>query len=88
VNVRRREFLRLAGAGLVGTGASAAWLCRSSADDVDGRAAFNVRSFGATGDGKAVDTPAARSAYIEAFQGSDRRRALTLLLKLGQAMAA
>jgi hypothetical protein len=36
VNVRRREFLRLAGAGLVGTGASAAWLCRSSADDVDG----------------------------------------------------
>ncbi len=62
MNVRRREFLRFAAAGFVQAGASAAWLCRSSANDVDHRGIVNVRSFGAVGDGKALDTPAVNRA--------------------------
>jgi hypothetical protein len=53
VNVRRREFLRFAAAGLVEVGASADWVCRA-----DPRAPFNVRAFGAVADGKALDTSA------------------------------
>jgi polygalacturonase len=53
VNVRRREFLRFAAAGLVEVGASANWACRA-----DPRAPFNVRAFGAVADGKALDTSA------------------------------
>ena len=53
VNVRRREFLRFAAAGLVEVGATADWVCRA-----DPRAAFNVRAFGAVADGKALDTSA------------------------------
>jgi polygalacturonase len=49
-------------AGLAGAGASAGCLWRSWADDADGRAPFNVRSFGAVADGKAVDTPAVNRA--------------------------
>jgi Pectate lyase superfamily protein len=66
VNVRRREFLRFAAAGFVEAGASAAWLCRSSADEIDHRAIVNVRSFGAVGDGKALDTAAVNRAIAAA----------------------
>jgi polygalacturonase len=61
VNVRRREFLRFAAAGLFEVGASTDWVCRA-----DPRAAFNVRSFGAAADGKAVDTPAVNRAIAAA----------------------
>ena len=63
---RRREFLRFATAGVIDARASAASLCLSSADHADRRAVFNVRSFGATGDGKAVDTPAVNRAIAAA----------------------
>ena len=66
MNVRRRDFLRLASAGLVGTGASAARFCPSSAVSADGRASYNVRSFGAAGDGKTLDTPAVNRAIAAA----------------------
>ena len=62
----RREFLRFATAGVIDARASAASLCRSLADHADRRAVFNVRSFGATGDGKAVDTPAVNRAIAAA----------------------
>jgi polygalacturonase len=61
VNVRRREFLRFAAAGLFEVGASTDWVCRA-----DPRAGFNVRSFGAAADGTAVDTPAVNSAIAAA----------------------
>jgi polygalacturonase len=61
VNVRRREFLRFAAAGLFEVGASTNWVCRA-----DPRAPFNVRSFGAAGDGTAVDTPAVNRAIAAA----------------------
>ncbi len=56
--MRRREFLRVAVAGLVDAGASAPWLGRSWADDTDRRAVCDVRWFGATGNGRAMDAPA------------------------------
>jgi polygalacturonase len=53
-------------AGLAGAGASAGCLWRSWAEDTHGRAPFNVRSFGAVADGKAVDTPAVNRAIAAA----------------------
>ena len=60
MNVRRREFLRFAAAGLFEVGASTNWVCH------DPRAPFNVRSFGAAADGKALDTPAVNQAIAAA----------------------
>jgi polygalacturonase len=53
-------------AGLAGAGASAGCLWRSWADDADGRAPCNARSFGAVADGKTVDTPAVNRAIAAA----------------------
>ena len=66
MNVARREPLRFVTAGLAGAGASAGCLWRSWAEDTHGRAPFNVRSFGAVADGKAVDTPAVNRAIAAA----------------------
>jgi polygalacturonase len=65
VDVRRREFLRFATLSAVAASASVGSVYRTLAVDADGRAPFNVRSFGATADGKTVDTRAVNQA-IEA----------------------
>jgi hypothetical protein len=61
VDIRRREFLRLTTASAFAAG----WVQHSSAQDPDGRA-FDVRSFGATADGKTLDTPAVNRAIAAA----------------------
>jgi polygalacturonase len=66
VDVRRREFLRLVTVGLVAGSASTCPIDRSIAHEADGRVPFNVRSFGATGDGKTVDTLAVNRAIATA----------------------
>ena len=62
VDIRRREFLRLTTASVFAAG----WVQHSSAQDPDGRSAFDVRSFGATADGKTLDTPAVNRAIAAA----------------------
>jgi polygalacturonase len=62
VDIRRRELLRLTTASVFAAG----WVQRSSAQDPDGRSAFDVRSFGATADGKTLDTPAVNRAIAAA----------------------
>lgn len=66
----RREFLKLAGAGMAGAvavGAPAAW-AETRQDPTDGMpsahgtAVFEVTAFGAKGDGHAIDTPAINRA--------------------------
>jgi polygalacturonase len=62
VDIRRRELLRLTTASVFAAG----WVQRSSAQDPDGRSAFDVRSFGATADGKTLDTPSVNRAIAAA----------------------
>jgi parallel beta-helix repeat protein len=66
VDIRRRELLRFAAFGLVAPGASTGPVHRSSAREADLRAPFDVRSFGATADGKTIDTPAVNRAISAA----------------------
>jgi polygalacturonase len=66
VDIRRRELLRFAAVGLVAAGASTGPVHRSSAREADLRAPFDVRSFGATADGKTIDTPAVNQAISAA----------------------
>ena len=64
----RREFLRLAGVGVTGvvTGAApAAWASGSASPAGSGAGVYDVRTYGATGNGTTVDTPAIHRA-IEA----------------------
>jgi polygalacturonase len=61
-DVCRREFLRLATLSAVAASASVGSVCQPSAADANGRVTFNVRSFGATADGKTIDTPAVNRA--------------------------
>jgi polygalacturonase len=69
----RREFLKIAGLGIVGGSVSllhAPGAAAQGARSIEARTAekpsvFDVRSFGATGDGKTIDTPAINAA-IEA----------------------
>jgi polygalacturonase len=63
----RREFLKRAGAGLAGTGLAfqAGQGMARAAGSPPGSGFFDVRAFGATGDGKTLDTPAVNKA-IEA----------------------
>jgi polygalacturonase len=58
--------LSFATVSFVAAGASAGCVYRSLADDADDRVPFNVRSFGAVADGKAVDTPAVNRAIAAA----------------------
>ena len=64
VDIGRRELLRLATAGLAAAGADSAR--RTLALAADQLAPFDVRSFGATGDGRTVDTPAVNQAIAAA----------------------
>ena len=66
MGVRRREFLSFATVSFVAAGASGGWVYRALAHDADNRVPFNVRSFGAAADGKAVDTPAVNRAIAAA----------------------
>jgi polygalacturonase len=61
-DIRRREFLRLTSASVFAAG----WVHYSLAQDPDDRSAFDVRSFGATADGKTLDTPAVNGAIAAA----------------------
>ena len=66
MDIRRRELLRFAAVGLVAAGASTGPVHRSSAREADLRASFDVKSFGATADGKTIDTPAVNRAISAA----------------------
>jgi hypothetical protein len=69
VEIRRRELLGFAAVGLVAAGASTGPVGpvhRSPAFGADLRAPFDVRSFGATADGKTIDTPAVNRAISAA----------------------
>ncbi len=63
----RREFLKRAGAGLAGTGLAfqAGQGMAHAAGNPPGTGFYDVRAFGATGDGKTIDSPAVNKA-IEA----------------------
>jgi polygalacturonase len=70
----RRDFLRIAGSGVAGAGIAAVALHGSPAEAKSGAAdancgIFDVKLFGAVGDGKAIDTPAINRA-IEAAASS------------------
>jgi polygalacturonase len=64
----RREFLKLAGTGLVGATASTVVTSGARADvkapipGVGTRSVYDVRTFGASGDGKTIDSPAINKA--------------------------
>ncbi|MGO9396528.1 MAG: glycoside hydrolase family 28 protein [Xanthobacteraceae bacterium] len=69
MKIRRRELLGFAAVGLVGAGAATGPVGpvhRSSAFGADLRTPFDVRSFGATADGKTIDTPAVNRAIAAA----------------------
>ncbi len=66
MGIRRREFLKFAAVGLAETSASAGWPYGVLAGNTVGRASFDVRSFGATADGKTLDTPAVNRAISAA----------------------
>ena len=69
MDIRRRELLRFAAVGLVAAGASTGPVGpvhRSPAFGADLRAPFDVRSFGATADGKTIDTLAVNWAIAAA----------------------
>ena len=69
VEIHRRELLGFAAVGLVAAGASTGPVGpvhRSLAFGADLRAPFDVRSFGATADGKTIDTPAVNQAISAA----------------------
>ena len=69
MDIRRRELLRFAAVGIVAAGASTGPVGpvhRSPAFGADLRAPFDVRSFGATADGKTIDTPAVNRAISAA----------------------
>jgi len=66
MDLPRREFLRLATTGFVACSPSNCPIRRSLAHEVEARAPFNIRSFGAAGDGRTVDTPAVNRAIATA----------------------
>ena len=65
MDIRRREFI----AGLTAAGVAIDPACQALADRLDERVSFDVRSFGATGDGKTLDTPAVNRAIAAAAAG-------------------
>src|SRR6516225_7048897 len=69
MDLRRRKFLKLVAAGLVTGGAPMPPISPAVAYELDeARAPFNIRSFGATGDGKAFDTPAVNRTIAAAAE--------------------
>src|SRR6185437_9938392 len=67
MNSLRRDFLKLSGAGMAGAAVAKAALpaARAEAAHGSGRRTFDVKMFGATGDGATIDTPSINRA-IEA----------------------
>ncbi len=68
VNSIRREFLRFGGLGLAAaatTAVPAAYAAQRSSNASESQGIFDIRTYGAVGDGKAVDSPAINKA-IEA----------------------
>jgi polygalacturonase len=63
--IARRGFLKAAGAGVVGGALIGLPESANAEGDAEGKAFYDVRVFGAKGDGKALDTPAIQRA-IEA----------------------
>src|SRR6202162_3369691 len=64
-NAARRELLRFGGMGLAAaaaTSAPAAYAAARSAAPAATQGFFDIRTYGATGDGKTVDTPAINKA--------------------------
>src|SRR3984957_18990515 len=72
-NAARRELLRFRGMGLAAaaaTSAPAAYAAARSAAPTATPGFFDIRTFGATGDGKTVDTPAINKAIEAAAAAS------------------
>jgi polygalacturonase len=65
----RRDFLRVGGLGVALTNLPAVSLAQQGANGEAGAGIFDVRKYGAAGDGKTIDTPAVNRA-IEAAAGS------------------
>ena len=70
----RREFLRIAGAGIAGAGVAGGVAQAQGAPAQDGKAGagggiFDVKHFGAAGDGMSVDSPAVNRAIAAANAG-------------------
>ena len=68
MDIRRREFLRFATTSFVASGSAISALAGAwaFAEEPDGRALFDVKSFGAAADGKTIDTPAVNRAIAAA----------------------
>jgi len=64
-NAGRRNFLKVTGAGIAGTAMGATLLPAAADSPATVQSEYDVRAFGATGDGKTLDTPAIHQA-IEA----------------------
>ncbi len=68
-NPLRRDFLKFAGSGIAGTAAgliATPHAYSQSAPAAGNNGAFNVRTYGATGDGVTLDSPAINNAIIAA----------------------
>jgi polygalacturonase len=72
MNLHRRKFLKFAAAGLVTSGAPMPPISSAVAYKLDeARVPFNIKSFGAAGDGKAIDTSAVNRAIAAAAESGD-----------------
>src|ERR1700730_1841870 len=67
----RREFLKLSGAGIAGSALGAVTTVQAATVKTNpaARDTLDVRAFGATGDGKTMDTPAINKAIEAAAAG-------------------
>ncbi len=70
MNPFRREFLKLAGAGMAGAAATVAvpgaYAQAASMPDSSANKTYDVKIYGATGDGHTIDTPSINNAIIAA----------------------
>ena len=68
MDIRRREFLRFATTSFVASGSAISALAGAwaFAEEPDGGALFDVKSFGAAADGKTIDTAAVNRAIAAA----------------------
>ena len=66
---QRRDFLRLSGAGLAGVALPLHTAQAQTASQIATSGIYDVKAFGATGDGKTIDTPAINRAIEAATHG-------------------